>query len=146
MMEKVYLRWETKAPLYANEYRPMVERLARIKEFTRSDGSDEEQFDRGKAYGAVYELYMDAVIRGLKAESRIPFDRNKAGMKFLEISGWKHKEITRYIFMCLLAVVEWPLEQLEDLTDDQVNDKANELVYLMEEYACGGMEILGSIR
>ena len=84
---------------------------------------------------------MYAVIIGIKAKNRLPFDRSE-GTKFLEIAGWKPKQLTQYIFMSLLALSDFPFEEIEDLNDEQANEKANEMLHLMEEYAKGGFEIL----
>ncbi|MFZ0389009.1 MAG: hypothetical protein WAN36_01010 [Calditrichia bacterium] len=140
-MKLLLEKFETKTPHYPNIYKDIVEHLSRKKDISISDRSDQEQFERGKAFGTYYECYMYALMIGIKAKNRLDFDRNK-GTKFLSIGEWKPKRITQYIFMSLLALSEFSLEEIEDLDDQQANEKANALLHLMEEYAKGGFEIL----
>jgi len=134
-------RFESKTPHYPNIHRGLIESLSRRKDVSISDKSDAEQFERGKAFGTYYECYMYAIMLGIKAKNRLAFDRAE-GTKFLPISEWKPKQITQYIFMSLLALSEFPFEEIEDINEEQANQKANELLYLMEGYAKGGFEIL----
>ena len=84
---------------------------------------------------------MYAVIIGIRANNRLAFNRSE-GTKFLSIGEWKPKQLTQYIFMSLLALAEFPFEEIEDVNEEQANEKANTLLHLMEEYAKGGFEIL----
>lgn len=140
-MKLLIEKFESKEPHYPNSYRDMVEKLSRKKEVSSSEGTDEEQFERGKAFGSFYECYMYATIIGMRANNPLPFNRSE-GTKFLKIESWKPKQMVQYIFMSLLALADFEFEAIEDLTEEQANDKANELLYLMESYAKGGFEIM----
>jgi dnd system-associated protein 4 len=140
-MKTLIEKFESKEPHYPNVYRDLVEKLSRKKEVSTSEGTDEEQFERGKSFGSYYECYMYAAIIGMRANNPLPFNRAE-GTKFLKIESWKPKPLTQYIFMSLLALADFEFEQIEDLTDEQANDKANELLYLLESYAKGGFEII----
>lgn len=134
-------RFETKEPHYPNVYRGLIERLARKKEFSTSDRSDTEQFERGQAFGTFYECYMYALMVGIRANNRLPFDRGQ-GTKFRPISDWRPKPMTQYIFMSLLALCEFEFDKIEVLSEIEANEIANDLLHLMEEYARGGFEII----
>jgi dnd system-associated protein 4 len=140
-MKLLLEKFESKTPNYPNIYRELIDSLSRKKEVSTSDKSDSEQFEKGKAFGTYYECYMYAVIIGIKANNRLTFNRAE-GTKFLPIGEWKPKQITQYLFMSLLALTDFQFQQIEDLTEEQANDKANELLHLMEGYAKGGFEIL----
>jgi dnd system-associated protein 4 len=140
-MKLLLEKFESKTPNYPNIYRELIDSLSRKKEVSTSDKSDSEQFEKGKAFGTYYECYIYAVIIGIKANNRLTFNRAE-GTKFLSIGEWKPKQITQYLFMSLLALADFQFEQIEDLTEEQANDKANELLHLMEGYAKGGFEIL----
>lgn len=140
-MKVLLEKFESKTPHYPNIYKGIIEQLARLKDVSKSDRTDTEQFEKGKAFGNYYECYMYSVILGIKAKNRLAFNRAE-GTKFLPIGDWKPKQITQYIFMSLLAIADFPFEEIEDLTEEQANEKANELLHLMEGYAKGGFEIL----
>jgi len=140
-MKVVLEKFESKTPHYPDVYKGLIESLSRKKEVSTSDKSDAEQFEKGKAFGTYYECYIYAVMIGIKAKNLLAFNRSE-GTKFLPIGEWKPKQITQYIFMSLLALVDFPFEAIEDVNEEQANEKANELLHLMEGYAKGGFEIL----
>lgn len=140
-MKVLFEKFESKTPHYPDIYRGLIESLSRKKEVSTSDKSDAEQFQKGKAFGTYYECYMYAVTIGIKAKNRLPFNRAE-GTKFLSIGEWRPKQMTQYLFMSLLALADFQFEQIEDLTEEQANEKANELLHMMEGYAKGGFEIL----
>jgi hypothetical protein len=140
-MNNLIARFDTKEPHYPNNYRSLIEKLSRKKEVSSSEMSDEEQFERGKAFGSFYECYMYAFIVGVKCNNLLPFERGQ-GTKFLNVGSWKPKAIVQYIFMALLTLAPFDFEEIENLTDEQANEKANQLLHLMEGYAKGGFEII----
>jgi len=140
-MKVLLEKFESKTPHYPDVYKGLIESLSRKKEVSTSDKSDAEQFEKGKAFGTYYECYIYAVMIGIKAKNLLAFNRSE-GTKFLPIGEWKPKQITQYIFMCLLALADFPFEAIEDVNEEQANEKANELLHLMEGYAKGGFEIL----
>jgi 3'-phosphoadenosine 5'-phosphosulfate sulfotransferase (PAPS reductase)/FAD synthetase len=140
-MKLLLEKFESKTPHYPDIYRELIDSLSRKKEVSTSDKSDAEQFEKGKAFGTYYECYMYAVMIGIKAKNRLAFNRAE-GTKFLPIGDWRPKQITQYLFMSLLALADFQFELIEDLTEEQANEKANELLHLMEGYAKGGFEIL----
>lgn len=140
-MKVLFEKFESKTPHYPDIYKGLIETLSRKKEVSTSDKSDTEQFEKGKAFGTYYECYMYALIIGIKAKNLLPFNRSE-GTKFLSIGEWKPKQITQYIFMSLLALAHFPFEDIENVDEEYANEKANELLHLMEGYAKGGFEIL----
>lgn len=140
-MKVLLEKFESKTPHYPDVYKGLIESLSRKKEVSTSDKSDVEQFEKGKAFGTYYECYMYAVMIGIKAKNLLAFKRAE-GTKFLSIGEWKPKQITQYIFMSLLALADFPFEDIEDVNEEQANEKANALLHLMEGYAKGGFEIL----
>lgn len=142
-MDKLIENFEKKEPRYPNQYRELIEKLSRKKDVSISAGTDEEQLERGKAFGNFYECYMYALTIGLKTNRKIQFDRSN-GTKFLIINQWKPEDIRRYFFMSLLALSEDDLEAYEDIKDEEANEKANQLLDLMEQYAYGGFDVINS--
>lgn len=135
-----------KNALYPNVYKDLVTRLTRVGDVSKSLNTDEEQTERGKAFGNVYECFMYATMIGIKAQNPLPFERGSAGTKFYQIKDWKHDNLVQYIFMSLLALADFALVDIENLTDDEAEKKATELVNSMENYAKGGFELMETKR
>lgn len=142
-MDKLIEYFEKKEPRYPNQYKELIGKLSRKKDVSISTGTDEEQLERGKVFGSFYECYMYALTIGLRTNHKIQFDRTN-GTKFLIINQWKPEDIRRYFFMSLLALSEDNLEAYENLKDDEANEKANQLIDMMEQYAYGGFDIINS--
>ena len=140
-MKLLLEKFESKTPNYPDIYRDLIDSLSRKKDVSTSDKTDVEQFEKGKAFGTYYECYMYAVMIGIKAKNRLAFNRSE-GTKFLSIGEWRPKQITQYLFMSLLALAEFQFEAIEDLNEELANEKANELLHMMEGYAKGGFEII----
>ena len=133
----------SKDALYPAAHKDFILRLTRVADVSKSSGTTEEQIERGKAFGSVYECFMYAAMLGFKAQYKLPFERGGTnGLKFLQIKFWKPENIVEYIFMSLLALADYPLSEIESLTDDEANAKALDLVKSMELYAKGGLELM----
>ena len=145
-MEKLKIKFLEKVALYPKTYEELVIRLTRVGDVSKSLGTNEEQFERGKAFGSVYECFMYATMLGIKARNSLPFERGSAGRKFLQIKDWKPDTIVQYIFMSLLALADFPLSDLESLSSEAEDKKVSELVNLMECYAKGGFELMSDKR
>jgi dnd system-associated protein 4 len=142
-MKNIFDFFARKTPHYPNAFKDMVDTMSRKRAFDSSIGTEKEKSSQGKLFSSYYQCYMYATILGMRLKYRIPFDR-AAGTKFIEIDAWRPRDMTRYIFMGLLALSDINLIDLEGLTDDQSDAKAFELMRLMEEYAHGGFDIMRS--
>ncbi len=140
-MKLLLEKFEAKTPHYPDVYRELIDSLSRKKEVSTSDRSDTEQLEKGRVFGSYYECYMYAVTIGFKSKNLLSFNRSE-GTKFLPIGEWRPKQITQYLFMSLLSLSNLQFEQIEDLDEERTNEKANELLYLMEGYAKGGFELI----
>lgn len=146
-MENLKTKFLEKNALYPKAYEELVTRLTRVGDVSKSLNTNEEQFNRGKAFGSVYECFLYATMVGIKARNQLPFERGAAGKKFLPIKDWKPEDwkpepLVQYVFMSLLALADFPLSDLEALTEKATDEKAVELVNLMEQYAKGGFELM----
>jgi dnd system-associated protein 4 len=142
-MKTLFDIFARKTPHYPNAFKDMIESMSRKRAFDSSVGTEKEKASQGKLFSNYYQCYLYATILGMRLKYRIPFDRSE-GTKFIEIDAWRPREMTRYIFMGLLALSDINLIDLEGLTDEQTDDKAWDLMRLMEEYAHGGFDIMRS--
>lgn len=137
-MKNILERFKSKTPHYPNMYRESI-----LDRFSRKGGgSEEEKVGQGKYFANYYECYIYAAMLGVRKNHRLPFDRNKDGTSFILIDAWKPQAISEYLFLCLLTKIDTTLSELEDLDDEQTNEKANDLLHLLEEYANGGFDLI----
>ena len=133
-----------KDALYPTSHKDFIMRLTRIADVSKSSGTDEEKTERGKAFGSVYECFMYATMVGIKAKYPLPFERGAAGTKFLQTKFWKPESLVDYLFMSMLALADFSFIEIENLTDEDADVKALELIKLMEFYAKGGLELMAT--
>jgi hypothetical protein len=143
-MKSLQEKFFNRSPLYPAMYRPMMDRLTRVGDVSKSTGKDDEQFDRGKAFGSMYECYIYAAIVGIKAGYCLKFGDSKPGPKFLQIKDWKHENSVQYLYMSLLALADFPFTAIENLTEEDAAEKAGELVDMLEGYTKGGLELMAA--
>ena len=77
-MEKLRTKFLEKVALYPKTYEELVTRLTRVGDVSKSLGTNEEQFERGKAFGSVYECFMYATMVGIKGQAK-NFCKSKIG-------------------------------------------------------------------
>lgn len=143
-MPNILDHFNKKEPRYPTRFRDLIDRLSRKRAFDTSVGTEEEKFAQGKIFANYYECFLYATLLGIRQGYRIPFDRNADGTKFLNVEGWRPRPLVEYVFMALLALSDIELIDLEEMDDQQTDEKAFELVKLMEEYAHGGFDFLKS--
>jgi hypothetical protein len=143
-MNTLLERFEKKEPQYPSVYENSIFKRFSEKAAFDQGGlrSDEEVFSGGRFFSRYYECFIYAAIVGMKANYSLPFDRAKDGKRFLLIEGWRPKRVTQFLLMSLLAVSEDNLESLEMLNEQEIDDKALQLVYLLERYAHGGLDLI----
>jgi len=143
-MEKLIEYLEKKEPRYPEKYRNLIEKLSRKGKYDETSGpANVEQLEKGKAFATFYECYIYALIIGIRSNNRLDIGNGNSN-KFLNFGSWKPEQVKKYIIMSLLALCEFEFNEIEELDDEQANEKANELLKLMEQYAHGGFEIIHS--
>ena len=97
ILEKIYL----KEPHYDNIYYDF------ILEFTVEQGAamgtigigkvaDQMSFETSKFFNTRYEIYMFALIIGLRKNYRIPFSKGIKTSTFRNIGNWGEKKLINY--------------------------------------------------
>lgn len=140
-MNRMLERLDSKEPKYSMKYKEMISSIARLGDVSISTGTQAEQFDRARAFAYIYEFYMYSIILGIKKEKRVSIE-SKDAAKFLRLGDWKPREMARYVTLLSIGYAKFDLIDLEDAEDESINDYANEVVGIMEEYANGGFEYL----
>jgi len=120
------------SPRYAEPRRNIMDRLS--KKGAHSQGGHFTYL------GPYYELYMYAFFLGFHLNQRTPLSDRKG--EFLKFGNWQPELYTEYILM-LISVrhkdkINW--NEMEcDFDDEQIREKAREMITLMEEYVNAGL-------
>ncbi len=124
-----------KEPRYNHKYDDL------LKVFSTHGGgvTDEQRYVSGRFFSNAYEYYMYCAFLGLSIGKKVAIDK-KDSHRFWNIGNWKPDEIIKFLIMSVLAKEEIDLVQLEDLEDEVVLKRINEVINALQEYANGGME------
>jgi len=137
-------RLKDRAPEYDEQYYQM------ILDFTIEQGagmgrsSEEDRWKQGKYFSTRYEMYMYATLLGLKRNYKLPLIKGTKKQKFIEIRSWQPMEVTDYVLMGVIAKSGFDLNEMEELEDNEVEDKLTEIRSILEEYANGGFDLIRS--
>lgn len=129
----------TKRPRYANSRIPFLEAYS-------EKGSRSADYSR---FGPIYELYIYAMMLGIKRKSRLPLPPRNLTSDFLELGKWKRDSaLVDFLLMVLFTQTnelsfEW--NELEDMDEEHLNKIVSEIINLIEEYANGGLEYLETL-
>lgn len=129
----------TKRPRYANSRIPLIDALA-------NKGSRTSEYSQ---FGPIYELYIYAMMIGIKKKSRLPLPPRNITSDFLEIGKWKRdSSLVDFLLMVLFTQtddlkIDW--NELEDMEEDELNKVISDVVTIIEEYANGGLEYLENL-
>lgn len=129
----------SKRPRYANSRIPLLEALA-------NKGARSSEYSQ---FGPIYELYIYAMMIGIKKKRRLPLPPRNLTSDFLEIGKWKRdSSLVDFLLMVIFSQTEdlkinW--NELEEMEEEQLNKVISDVVTLIEEYANGGLEYLENL-
>lgn len=129
----------TKRPRYANSRIPIIEALA-------NKGARSSEYSQ---FGPIYELYIYAMMTGIKKKRRLSLPPRNLTTDFLEIGKWKRdSSLVEFLLMVIFTQtddlnINW--NDMEDLEEDQLNKVISDVITLIEEYANGGLEYLENL-
>jgi hypothetical protein len=125
-----------KRPRYA------VSRIPVLDAFSEK-GSKSSDYSR---FGPYYEIYIYAMMLGIKNKRRLPLPPRDLTKDFIEMGKWKRdSSLIDFLLMVIFTQtddlqLDW--NELEDMENDQLNKVISNIVTLIEEYANGGLEFL----
>jgi hypothetical protein len=134
---KLIKRFKDRTPRYPTKY---YENIIHPYSYI-GGGNDSKAFDSGKSFSNVYEIYIYALVLGLRNDYRLPVNDIEM-RKFIEIRAWKHVEVTDYLILSLLSKSNIDFVEIENMESKDVENELLKLKTLMEEYAHGGFDIL----
>ena len=129
----------SKRPRYNKRWLPLMDTLA-------NKGAKSSDFSQ---FGPYYEIFVYAMMLGIKKDSSLPLPPREMTTDFLEIGKWKRDSA---LVDFLLSVIfskneelgfEW--NELEDMEPDELSQVISKVVTFMEEYANGGLEYLNGL-
>ena len=125
-----------KRPRYA------VSRIPVLDAFSEK-GSKSSDYSR---FGPYYEIYIYAMMLGIKNKQRLPLPPRDLTKDFIEMGKWKRdSSLIDFLLMVVFTQtndleIDW--NDLEDMENDQLNKVISSVITLIEEYANGGLEYL----
>ena len=125
-----------KRPRYA------VSRIPVLDAFSEK-GSKSSDYSR---FGPYYEIYIYAMMLGIKKKQRLPLPPRDLTKDFIEIGKWKRdSSLVDFLLMVIFTQtvdldIDW--NELEDMEVEQLNKVISKVVTHIEEYANGGLEYL----
>lgn len=133
---------------YLKERRPeyALSRVALIERFANKGKSKSDYVQ----FGPIYQLFMYATMLGFHRNERIPLPSTPSERtEFIAIYRWQPEGLVNYLLMLLMAdksiqeEIGLDFMAMEDDEEAIIKDKFKHLVRIMEEYANGGLGILG---
>lgn len=126
-------------PRYAMSRVKLIERFA-------NKGARKSDFVQ---FGPIYQLYEYAFILGFHRKLRIPLPASSSDKSdFAPFEKWNDKGIVNYILMLLLShsptieEIDLDFRIMEHENDEEVKEKFNKLINILEEYANGGFSLI----
>ncbi|GAB4093513.1 hypothetical protein [Flaviaesturariibacter terrae] len=133
-------RLKEKAPLYDSSLEEMILRFT-VKQGGRGGNTNEAgQWEQGKYFLRKYDIYMYAVLAGLKSNYCLPLGSEADTSKFWEIKNWDDQDLVDYVLMGVVAESDVDLNAIEDMEDKNVDKEISKLKGLLEGYANGGFD------
>lgn len=125
-----------KKPKYSNSRIPVIEAFA-------NKGKSKSEYSQ---FGPIYELYIYALILGLKKKIYLPLPTSKLTTQFVEIGKWKGgTSLVDFLLMVLFThsdEIGFDWNELEDMDEKELNNTVNNIITCIESYANGGLEYL----
>lgn len=125
-----------KRPRYAKSRIPVLDAFS-------EKGSKTVDYSR---FGPYYEIYIYAMMLGIKNKKRLPLPPRDLTKDFIEIGKWKRdSSLVDFLLMVIFTktdelAIDW--NELEDLEENELSIVISKVVTLIEEYANGGLEYL----
>jgi hypothetical protein len=129
-----------RAPEYDLAYEDLITRFTVVQGGRAGTAGESASWEQGKYFSTKYEIYMYAVLLGLKNDYRLSLEPNINRSKFIEIKAWQPADLAEYIIMGVISKSEIDFNELENKYDKEVEREILSLKKLMEEYANGGFD------
>lgn len=128
-----------KAPEYDSSLEELITKFTVMQGGRAGTASEGTSYTQGKYFSTKYEIYMYAVLLGLRTNYRLPLTTNNKS-KFIEIKSWQPIDLADYIIMGIFAKSDIDFNELENMEERSVEKEILNLKKLMEEYANGGFD------
>ena len=129
----------SKRPRYASSRIPVLDAFS-------EKGSKSSDYSR---FGPYYEIFIYAMMLGIKQGQRLPLPPRDLTKDFLEIGKWKRdSSLVDFLLMVIFTQtddlnIDW--NELEDMENDELNKVVSNVVTVIEEYANAGLEHLENL-
>lgn len=133
-------RIKDRAPEYDLVYEDLITKFTVVQGGRAGSAAESASWEQGKYFANKYEIYMYAVLLGLKNDYRLSLEPNIKRTKFIEIKAWQPADLAEYVIMGVISRSKIDFNELENKDDKEVEEEILSLKKLMEEYANGGFD------
>lgn len=128
-------------PEYDASFEELISKFTVIQGGRAGKASEGTDWQEGKNFANKYEMYMYAVLLGLRCNYRLPLKSNDKN-KFIAIKSWQPSDLAEFVIMGILAKSDIDFNEIENKEDRDVEKDILHFKKLMEEYANGGFDKL----
>lgn len=129
-----------KAPEYDSSFEELITKFTVVQGGRAGTASEGTTWEQGKYFSTKYEIYMYAVILGIKNDYRLQLKVEKEQKKFIEIKFWQPSDLAEYVIMSVIAKSNLDFNEIECIDEKEIDKEILNLKKLMEEYANGGFD------
>ena len=126
----------SKSPHFANSNQKIFDALA----------NKQQRSGQFSQFGALYELFIYSFFIGIHINSKIELPERKHTSEFAKIGAWKRESpIINFILFIVFSRSEeigFDWNQLEHMSEKEIEIVLKEIVTFIEEYAHGGLNYL----
>jgi len=133
-----------KSPEYDSFYEELISKFTVLQGGRTGTSSEASIWQQGKFFFTKYEIFMYAVLLGLRDNYSLPLNSDSKKQTFMPIKNWHPVDVTDYIVMGILTKAKIDFNKLELLEEKEIEKEITKIRKLIEEFANGGFDILRS--
>lgn len=133
-----------KSPEYDSNLEDLISRFTVSQGGRAGAAKGSATYEGGRFFYTKYEIYMYAIMLGLRNDYRLPLEGIKKKSKFMEIGSWKPEDLTDFIIMSVLGKMDLDFLEMEKKEDKDVEKEVLKIKKTLEEYAFGGFDRIKS--
>ncbi|GCC53215.1 hypothetical protein SanaruYs_34580 [Chryseotalea sanaruensis] len=133
-----------KSPEYDSSHEELISKFTVLQGGRTGTSNEASIWQQGKYFFTKYEIFMYAVLLGLRDNYSLPLNTNSKKNTFMVMKNWHPADVTDYIIMGVLTKAKIDFNKLEQQEDKEIEKEITKIRKLMEEFANGGFDIIRS--
>ena len=121
-------------PKYLTTFEPLLKKYAQF-----GGGSDDDKFNKAKAFSNVYEFYLYCFFLGLNRNKQLEITDKDTAKGFWEIENWKPVDLVEQLFVCAIGESDFNMVEVEYMDENEIKAEVSKVLKFIEGYANGGL-------